>query len=71
MLSEYKGECALAVSCSLDTGAAISAKRKLLDKHRLDIEEIEGNSDKEVSCDLYSINCFESGIFPCKHQGDL
>lgn len=32
-----------------DTGAAISAKRKLLDKHRLDIEEIEGNSDKEAA----------------------
>ena len=38
-------------SFALDTVAAISEKQKILQKQQQEIEEIEGNSDREVSFD--------------------
>lgn len=38
-------------SFALDTVAAISEKQKMLQKQRQEIEEIERNSDREVSFD--------------------
>ena len=35
--------------CPLDTVSAISEKQKLLEQQRQEIEEIERNSDREVS----------------------